>query len=55
MIKIEAIFRPERLNNVKDALNEVGIVGLTVTQGHRPRLARGRGSDGRPRPRYLPH
>ncbi|CAI8042226.1 Uncharacterized nitrogen regulatory PII-like protein MJ0059 [Geodia barretti] len=40
MNKIEAIFRPERLNNVKDALSEVGIVGLTVTQ------VTGRGAQG---------
>ena len=40
MNKIEAIFRPERLNNVKDALSEAGIVGLTVTQ------VSGRGAQG---------
>ena len=40
MNKIEAIFRPERLDNVKDALKEVGIVGLTVTQ------VTGRGAQG---------
>ena len=32
MEKIEAIFRPERLNAVKDALAEAGLVGLNVTQ-----------------------
>ncbi len=32
MEKIEAIFRPERLNLVKDALAEAGLVGLNVTQ-----------------------
>ena len=40
MNKIEAIFRPERLENVKTALSEVGIVGLSVTQ------VSGRGSQG---------
>ena len=30
MNKIEAIIRPERLNQVKDALAEVGLVGLNV-------------------------
>ena len=32
MEKIEAIIRPERLNIVKDALAEAGLVGLNVTQ-----------------------
>jgi nitrogen regulatory protein P-II 1 len=34
--KIEAIIREERLDAVKDALHEIGIVGLNVTevQGH---------------------
>ena len=32
MEKIEAIIRPERLNLVKDALAEAGLVGLNVTQ-----------------------
>ena len=32
MNKIEAIIRPERLNVVKDALAEMGLVGLNVTQ-----------------------
>ena len=40
MIKIEAIFRPERLNSVKDALSAAGIVGLTVTN------VSGRGAQG---------
>jgi nitrogen regulatory protein P-II 1 len=40
MNKIEAIFRPERLENIKTALSEVGIVGLTVTQ------VSGRGAQG---------
>jgi len=31
MERIEAIFRPERLNLVKDALAEAGLVGLNVT------------------------
>ena len=34
--KIEAIFREEKLNAVKDALYEIGIVGMNVTEvrGH---------------------
>ena len=40
MIKIEAIFRPERLDNVKDALSDAGIIGLTVMQ------VSGRGAQG---------
>ena len=32
MEKIEAIIRPERLNIIKDALAEAGLVGLNVTQ-----------------------
>ena len=34
--KIEAIVRPEKLNDVKQALREIGIVGLNVieVQGH---------------------
>ncbi|MBV9851368.1 MAG: P-II family nitrogen regulator [Armatimonadetes bacterium] len=31
MQKIEAIIRPMRLDHVKDALEDVGVVGLTVT------------------------
>jgi len=30
MNKIEAVIRPERLNKVKDALAEIGLVGLNV-------------------------
>ena len=41
MNKIEAIFRPERLDVVKDALSEAGIVGLTASQ------VSGRGQPGR--------
>ena len=33
MERIEAIIRPERLNLVKDALAEAGLVGLKVTPG----------------------
>ena len=40
MIKIEAIFRPERLDSIKDGLNDAGIIGLTVTQ------VSGRGAQG---------
>ncbi len=32
MKKIEAIIKPFKLNEVKDALNEIGIVGMTVTE-----------------------
>ena len=32
MNKIEAVIRPERLNQVKEALAEVGLVGLNVVQ-----------------------
>ena len=32
MKKIEAIIKPFKLNEVKDALNEVGIVGMTVAE-----------------------
>jgi nitrogen regulatory protein P-II 1 len=32
MIKIEAIIRPERLEEVKSALDEIGITGLTVVE-----------------------
>ncbi len=32
MKKIEAIIKPFRLEEVKDALNEVGIAGMTVTE-----------------------
>jgi nitrogen regulatory protein P-II 1 len=32
MNKVEAIIRPERLNAVKDALADAGLVGLNVTQ-----------------------
>jgi nitrogen regulatory protein P-II 1 len=31
MKKIECIIRPEKLDDVKEALNEAGIMGLTVT------------------------
>lgn len=32
MKKIEAIIKPFKLDEVKDALNEIGIQGLTVTE-----------------------
>jgi len=32
MKKIEAIIRPERLQSVQDALDELGVSGLTVTE-----------------------
>ena len=31
MKKIEAIIRPEKLNTVKDALSDIGIKGMTVS------------------------
>jgi nitrogen regulatory protein P-II 1 len=32
MKKIEAIIKPFKLNDVKEALNEIGVQGLTVTE-----------------------
>src|SRR5687767_15814548 len=32
MKKIEAIIKPFKLNEVKDALHEVGVVGMTVSE-----------------------
>jgi nitrogen regulatory protein P-II 1 len=32
MKRIEAIIRPSKLDEVKDALNEVGIMGMTVSE-----------------------
>ncbi len=32
MKKIEAIIRPFKLDEVKDALNKVGVMGITVTE-----------------------
>ena len=32
MKKIEAVIRPERIDQVKDALSAVGVRGLTVTE-----------------------
>ena len=32
MKKIEAIIKPFKLNEVKDALHEIGLVGMTVTE-----------------------
>jgi nitrogen regulatory protein P-II 1 len=34
MKKIEAIIRPEKLNPVKSAMEEIGIMGMTITQVH---------------------
>ncbi len=34
MKKIEAVIRPERLNHVKAALQEVGVSGMTVMDVH---------------------
>ncbi len=41
MERIEAIIRPERLNLVKDALAEAGLVGLKVTPVTGPGIQRG--------------
>ncbi len=51
MKKIEAIIRPEKLEDVKSALHDAGIRGLTASQvtGHgqqRTRVLSGRGSIG---------
>lgn len=32
MIKIEAIIRPQRLDEVKSALDEIGVTGMTVIE-----------------------
>ena len=32
MIKVEALIRPQKLEDVKAALNELGIKGMTVTE-----------------------
>jgi nitrogen regulatory protein P-II 1 len=32
MIKIEAIIRPQRIDEVKSALDEIGVTGMTVTE-----------------------
>ena len=32
MVKIEAIIKPFRLDDVKDALQEAGVLGMTVTE-----------------------
>ena len=32
MKKIEAVIKPFKLDDVKEALNEVGVVGMTVTE-----------------------
>jgi nitrogen regulatory protein P-II 1 len=34
MKKIEAIIRPEKLNQVKTALEEIGVMGMTVLEVH---------------------
>ena len=36
MMKVEAVIRPEMLDDVKSALDEIGIVGITVVEvrGH---------------------
>jgi nitrogen regulatory protein PII len=32
MVKIEAVIRPDKLDNVKTALDEIGIHGITITE-----------------------
>lgn len=32
MIKVEALIRPQKLDDVKAALNEIGIKGMTITE-----------------------
>jgi nitrogen regulatory protein P-II 1 len=32
MKKIEAVIKPFKLDDVKEALNELGVVGMTVTE-----------------------
>src|SRR2546423_9441587 len=32
MVKIEAVIRPEKLDDVKTALDEIGVTGLTVME-----------------------
>ena len=32
MLKIEAVIKPFKLDDVKDALQEIGVSGLTVTE-----------------------
>lgn len=32
MVKIEAIIRPQRLDEVKAALDDIGVTGMTVTE-----------------------
>ena len=32
MKKIEAIFRPEKLEPIREALTEIGVMGMTVTE-----------------------
>ena len=32
MKKIEAIVKPFKLDEIKDALNEIGVTGMTITE-----------------------
>ena len=51
MMKLEAIIQPSRFESVKDALREVGIEGMTVTEvrGHgRQKGREGQGAENRP-------
>ena len=36
MMKVEALIRPQKLEEVKAALNEIGIRGMTVTEVRGP-------------------
>ena len=44
MKKIEAIIKPSKLSNVKDALHEIGLSGMTVSDDKG--FGRQRGQDG---------
>ena len=41
MKKIEAIIQPHKLDDVKNALAEIGIDGMTILEGTRPRAPEG--------------
>ena len=49
MKKVEAIIKPFKLDEVKEALHEVGIKGITVTE------AKGFGRQKGPHPRHAAH
>ena len=41
MVKIEAIVRPDRVDEVKQALDEIGLTGITVMEVRGAGLQRG--------------